>query len=240
MIKENSIWNMFFEVEVVEGQENIGKIALATSRDGFKWNYEKIVLEEPCHLSYPYVFKWDNKIYMIPETRALREIRLYVATDFPTKWKFEKTILKGKRFADNSLIRHNNLWWMFTDSGNTTLRLYYAQTLTGKWYHHRKSPIIKRNPEIARPGGRVIFDGKHILRNTQDDFNGYGSQVWGFKITELTKKTYREKRVPTQIIAASNNGWNERGMHTVDPHQQDDGTWIACVDGFGDINNDEK
>lgn len=235
MIKENSLWNMFFEVEVSQEQETIGKIGLATSSDGLKFNYKKIVLEESCHLSYPYVFKDGNKFFMIPETRALREIRLYEAVDFPTKWRFKKTILKGKRFADNSLIKYNGLWWMFTDSGNTTLRLYYAKELTDKWQEHKKSPIIKKNPKIARPGGRVIVYGNHIIRNAQDCLNSYGSQVWGFKITKLTKETYHEEKILHPIICASENGWNKYGMHTVDSYQQDDGTWIACVDGYGEI-----
>ena len=63
---ENDIWYMFFEV--FNENTNQGDIALATSNDGFHWTYQQVVLDESFHLSYPYVFKWQNDYYMMPET----------------------------------------------------------------------------------------------------------------------------------------------------------------------------
>jgi hypothetical protein len=39
--------------------EQEGEIGLATSEDGLKWDYKQVVLNEPFHLSYPYVFEWQ-------------------------------------------------------------------------------------------------------------------------------------------------------------------------------------
>ena len=30
-------------------------------------------------------------------------------------------------------------------------------------------------------------------------------------------------------------GWNKDRMHHVDPHQLEDGSWIACVDGWAKV-----
>lgn len=239
MVKEGDSWYMFFEVEVAEdpapaGSKPIGKIGLASSPDGFHWQYERIILSAPFHLSYPYVFKWENDYYMVPETRAAREVRLYRAIDFPYVWEFKEILLKRRRFADNSLFRFQDRWWMFTDSGNTTLRLYHADGLSGPWREHRKSPIIRKDPRIARPGGRAVVLGNEVIRYAQDDLLAYGSRVWGFRVTALTTKTYREEPCPSPVIEASGEGWNRFGMHTIDPHPLEDGRWIACVDGFGD------
>lgn len=234
MIKHESTWYMFFEVEVQEKSGNIGKIGLAQSSDCVTWKYRKIVLEEPWHLSYPYVFKWEDDFFMIPETRSNRSIRLYRALDFPYKWKLEKTLLKKRRFSDSTIFQYNDKWWIFTDSGNTTLRLYYSDTLTGSWKEHFQSPLIKKNPQIARPGGRVVFSENLPIRYTQDCTPYYGTLVWAFKITELTPKTYMEEKYPCPIIAASGKGWNCFGMHTIDPHKLNENEWIACVDGFGE------
>ena len=56
MLKVMDAWYMFFEV--MPEQPRRGEIGLATSADGLKWSYQQIVLKEPFHLSYPYVFEW--------------------------------------------------------------------------------------------------------------------------------------------------------------------------------------
>ena len=142
MIKENSTWYMFFEV--MNSQTHQGDIGLAISSDELNWTYKQIVLDELFHLSYPYVFKWKNEYYMIPESHQVNSVRLYKAVDFPKKWSFVRTLLYGD-YVDSSIFRHDGRWWIFTESSrgdNNTLRLYYADDLTEPWIEHPKSPII--------------------------------------------------------------------------------------------------
>src|SRR5215467_13337522 len=54
MIRVGGRWHMFFEV--MNAGIDKGDIGLATSSNGLDWKYEQIVLSEPFHLSYPYVF----------------------------------------------------------------------------------------------------------------------------------------------------------------------------------------
>lgn len=232
MLRENGNWYMFFEV--LNSRNQKGEIALAISDNGFNWHYQSIVLDEPFHLSYPYVFKHENQYYMIPESYEANAVRLYKAVDFPRKWQFVKTLLQGRDYVDNSVFYHQNMWWMFTTSvkGNI-LDLYYANYLMGNWTKHPQSPLIQDNFNISRPGGRVIVcDGK-IFRYTQDVERFYGNQVRAFEITKLTTVNYEEKPVANNpIIKASGYGWNKTGMHNVDPHQIEHNKWIACVDGY--------
>ncbi len=234
MVRGASGWTMFFEVDTVRPEGNIGKIGMASSDDGLSWTYRRIVLEAPFHLSYPYVFKADGTYYMIPETRAVRCVHLYRAVDFPEQWEHVQTLLKGKRYADASIFRHHGRWWLFTDSGHTTLRLFGADDLQGRWKEHPKSPILKRDLSNARPGGRVVATDDGLIRYAQDCYPHYGNKVWAYRITELTEKTYREEKVPTPVLQPGDRQWNRSGMHTVDPHRLDDDRWMACVDGFGD------
>ena len=85
MVKEDSTWYMFFEV--MNNATGQGDIGLAVSADTKKWDYKQIVLDEPFHLSYPYVFKWKDEYYLIPESGAANSVRLYRAIAFPTKWQ---------------------------------------------------------------------------------------------------------------------------------------------------------
>jgi hypothetical protein len=232
MVHENGNWYMFFEVLNARTQK--GDIGLATSADGFNWTYQQIVMDESFHLSYPYVFKWNDTYYMIPESYQANSIRLYQAVDFPTKWSLVKILIDGSDFVDSSIVHYQDKWWLFTSSRKgDTLYLYYADDLKGEWTEHPMSPIIKEDLHIARPGGRVIvFNGK-VFRYAQDVQPIYGNQVRAFEITELTTTSYRERAVKENpIIKAGKSGWNSAGMHTVDPWQIDKEKWIACVDGY--------
>lgn len=77
MLRLDSTWYMFFEV--VNEHSKKGEIGLATSGDGLRWTYRQIVLAEPFHLSYPYVFQWQNEFFMVPETCHMNSVRLYRA-----------------------------------------------------------------------------------------------------------------------------------------------------------------
>src|SRR5437879_4187404 len=83
MINVNDTWYMFFEV--MNAHTGKGEIGLATSMDGIKWRYQQIVLSEPFHLSYPYVFCVDDQYFMVPESYQSNSVTLYRALSFPTK-----------------------------------------------------------------------------------------------------------------------------------------------------------
>jgi hypothetical protein len=234
MIHENGIWYMFFETMVAATGR--GVISLATSPDAQKWRYEGIVLEEPFHLSYPYVFKWRGSFFMVPETLGARCVRLFRAAAFPSKWVPASDLVEGE-LADSSIFRHRSHWWMMACGRpyrHDQLRLFHAARLLGPWKEHPLSPIIDNNPHIARPGGRVIKWGCHAIRYSQDCFPTYGRQVHAFRITDLTSTTYAETPALDGPLLSPGSGWTRFGIHQVDAVRNPTGTgWIACVDGLG-------
>ena len=198
------------------------------------------MLEEPFHLSYPYVFEWDGAHYLVPESTRAKSVRLYVARQFPRHWDFVATLLEGPRFADASLFRWQGRWWLFAETNaatlHRTLRLYHAEHLTGPWREHRKSPIVPDNGHIARPAGRVIVWQDHPIRFTQDCDPIYGIAVRAFAITALTADDYAERAlVPDPVLQGSGRGWNSGGMHHIDAQRLPDGDWLAAVDGWREV-----
>ena len=221
---------MFFEV--LNGIDNKGDIALASSTNGFEWEYQKVVLDEPFHLSYPYVFEWEEDVYMVPESCEAGSVYLYRAIQFPTDWIRVATLLTGK-FVDPSLLYHGELWWLFVGNMlNDTLRLYYSNSIFGPYVEHPQSPIIHGDASVARPAGRVLSIGDQLIRYCQDDELSYGSCVRAFRITQLTPQNYREQAIEWPILEGTGQGWNADGMHHIDPHQLGEGEWIAVVDGL--------
>jgi hypothetical protein len=230
-------WWMFFEI--LNRRTRRGEIALAASSDGFRWDYQQVVLKEPFHLSYPFVFEWEGYHYMIPETAASRTVRLYQAREFPFEWQLVETLASGKYFADSTLFRHAGRWWMFTETSGALpfgeLRLYSSDELTGGWVEHPASPLRVGDPVSSRPAGRVVEDGGSLLRFSQNCATRYGLDVRAFQIDLLTATEYREMPAAEQpVLCGSTSGWNEHGMHHLDLHRLDDGRLIACVDGWID------
>ena len=237
MVNEGGAWYMFFEVKNAATQQ--GDIGLATSPDAVHWAYQRIILDEPFHLSYPCVYKWKGRYYMVPESCHASSVRLYEATRFPSQWQYVTNLISDVQYADSSLFRYQEQWWLFTSTTNhANLFAYYADELTGPWRPHTGNPLICSNAAAARPGGRMLVDCGKIFRFAQVDTPTYGYGLRAFEITELTPSTYRENEVVNFKNLMATGGrwsWNGMGMHTIDPHRLGENRWIACVDGLGRV-----
>ena len=232
MVFEDGTWYMFFEV--MNALTGRGAIGLAVSRDATNWQYRRIVLQEPFHLSYPNVFQWRDDYYMIPEALATEAVCLYRAAPFPERWILVANLVKGT-LADPSPFRHANRWWMFAcgaPRSHDNLRLFHSEHLTRGWCEAAVSPLIHGDRRSARPAGRVVACNDRIIRFAQDCDPWYGRQVRAFQVDTLSPIAYHEEPAPEPVLLSNSlDGWNSSGMHHVDAHPIMKGTWIACVDG---------
>jgi len=171
---------------------------------------------------------------MIPESSAAGGVRLYRADPFPHRWILVGELLAGPVCLDSSVFHHDGRWWMLTetDPRQGTLRLFHAPDLVGPWREHPRSPVVRADPRVARPGGRVIMVSDRLVRFAQDCRDAYGSSIAALEITCLTQRAYDEVELEGPLLTGSGQGWNRSGMHHIDAHRLDDGRWIACVDGW--------
>lgn len=229
LVYEDGVYYLFFEV-CGNNKENIG---LAVSKDGNKWEYQKIVLDEPFNLAYPFVFKWLDRYYMLPETYKTNSVRLYEATDFPFKWEFNKTLVEGKDFADPTIIRHKDKWWLFVGNAESSdLYLYYSDMLEGVWQEHPKSPIIRNDKTKSRPAGNMILIDDKIIRVAQNDIPYYGKSVRAFAISVLNQEEYQEFELDSSpCLMPSGLKWNKDGIHQLSTCKINKNEFMACVDG---------
>ena len=240
LVHADDRWHLFFEV--LNRRNGRGEIGLATSSDLSAWRYERIVLAEPFHLSYPQVFEWQGTHYMVPEAHQTRTIRLYRADPFPTRWTLVGTLMSGRAFSDATLFRHGDRWWLFTETSeprrHDTLRLYHAEDLSGAWQEHPASPIVEGDPCTARPAGPVVTTDGGLVRFAQVCTPRYGVSVNAFEITTLTTTAYAERPVSTNPVLRGSGlagAWNGSRMHHVDAHRTGSGRWVAAVDGALDV-----
>lgn len=160
------------------------------------------VLQRPYHLSYPFVFAYQDTYYMIPETASNRAIELYRCTDFPDRWVFERALMQDVRAADTTLFFYEGRWWLWTaladgPGGSTRdeLFLFYGDAPTGtEWTPHPLNPVVT-DIHRARPAGRVFARDGQLYRPSQDCSVRYGYALNLNRITELTPDRYREEPV---------------------------------------------
>lgn len=228
--KKGDQFYMFFTAKY--GPKDEGGIGLAESSDGIDWKYNQMVVKEDFVLSYPYIIEDNGEVYMMPESHSESSIRLYKATDFPTKWEFQKNIMEGRDFISSSMIKHQNNYYIFTsDKTNGHLDLYYASDIKGPYQIHPSSLIVSDDSNIARPAGRVLNYNGEIYRLAQDCEPSYGNSVVAFRITSLSPTEYAEDKVLGEVLRSDGEGWNQKAAHHLDAVQLENGTWVGVTDG---------
>ena len=199
-------------------------------KDGKTTSPQK-VLELPYHLSYPFLFEFEQKLYMIPESFSARNIQLFECTHFPNQWQHKMDLMTNIVAADTTLIFHKNKWWMFTNmvenegsSLDDELYLFYADSpLTSDWIPHPKNPIVS-DVRRARPAGNLFFENEKLIRPSQDCSIVYGL---GFNFNEieiLSETEYREKHL-TNIRP----DWDKK-LHRVHSFNHQNG--LTIIDGM--------
>jgi hypothetical protein len=228
LMKEDSCFYMFFSVK--QKASGKGGIGLASSRDGLHWNYKQMVIRDDVIHSHPNVFKWKGDYYLVPETHADSSVRIYKAIEFPYSWELEGTLLDHGVYISPTLFRFKGIWWMFTSPSNNILKLFYADELMGKWVEHPESPLVKNNPEIARPAGVPILYKGNLYRLGMNCIPSYGYSVSAFLISGITQNKYLESSADSMIIKASGSGWNSHAMHHLSVVKTNKKLWLAAVD----------
>jgi hypothetical protein len=159
-----------------------------------------VALAEPFHLSFPFLFRFNSKIYMVPETSQNRDIRVYESVSFPSQWSLSTVLMSNLSAADTMIFEHNGLWWLFCNidplgfnNHCSELSIFYADNpLTQDWKPHAKNPVII-DPTKARNGGILFEDGKIYRVAQYQGFNLYGKAVSIHEIAILTPDEYLEK-----------------------------------------------
>lgn len=184
-----------------------GVISMICTRDLVNWSAPIVVLEETCHLSFPWVFEKNGNIYMIPETCCMKSVRLYKGNSDLSKFRYEKTILcedreQGISFSDTFIHEQEGCYYLITtiiENNKNILKLYISDKWDGEYIEHPSSPICENNKYGRNAGCFLSVDGK-LIRPAQDCENGYGDNVHLLEVKEVTKELYREEPIKEYFL----------------------------------------
>ena len=199
-------------------------MAVALKSEGFKKYHKLTNFKE--HRSYPYVFKYEDNIYCLPEANATKQVVLYRFDEEKLKLEKDSVLLDGFPIVDATLHFHNNKWFMFLvnqKNSHTHLEIYYSEDLRGPYHPHDLNPVMI-DCSKARPAGKIFnFEGKTI-RPSQNCTEHYGQSITLEEIEMLTEKQFKTKEFGS-ILPIENSDYND-GIHTIN---REDG--IVVFDG---------
>lgn len=161
-----------------------------------------IAVQEPFHLSFPYLFRYQGELYMCPEASESGQIRIYRCTDFPLKWELQSVLMENVSAADTVLFEKGGRWWMLTslDQAGTNdhcseLYLFSSDSpLSASWVPHPQNPI-----RIDANGGRnagLVVEGARLFRIAQrQGFDQYGQGLLVYEIKTISESVFHEALV---------------------------------------------
>ncbi|TRX66352.1 hypothetical protein [Carboxylicivirga sp. M1479] len=192
--------NLF--VEEIDNKSGKGHLAQVQLDENGDCVTAKSIVNEPFHLSYPNIFKYNNEWLMVPESASAKQLRLYKSNFFPQHWNLSKVLVDDARLLDTTLFLNDGFWWIFAtvkvlDEGSSfdQLFLFYTKDLlNGNWKPHKQNPVIT-NSSQARPAGKIYRADNRIYRPSQDCFANYGAAVNINEIVALTTSEYKEQLI---------------------------------------------
>ena len=221
VIERDGKYYVFLE-EIVYAKGH-GHISVMTVEVGSNGRFERTdpvpVIEQPYHMSYPFLLEYQDELYMIPETAENRTIDLYRCTRFPDKWELVSTLMDDVVAVDATLLEHEGRWWMFAtvreNEGTNCLdelHIFHADSpLSTDWQPHKKNPV-STDVRNARPAGAIQKHKGSLYRPAQNGSVRYGYGMHINLIELLNENDYQET-----IVSSIEPDWDRtiNATHTL-------------------------
>jgi hypothetical protein len=195
LFEHDGTTHLFFEQ--MGYRDRFGAIAWAPLDAAGRMGQPKVVLQADHHLSYPFVFRHDGAIWLMPESHDAGRITLYRADPFPLRWVPHSVQLE-RGAIDPTLVQHDGRWWLFANvpapHGSTwdELHVWHADDPRGPWAEHAANPIVS-DVRSARPAGQLFSWHGALVRPGQECAPDYGAAVRFRAVERLTPTEYVER-----------------------------------------------
>jgi hypothetical protein len=230
-LKKNEIWadpflfyhqdQLYVFFENYQPAKKRGKISCAKVVEG-KLEDITDVMDLNVHLSYPFIIREGNSIFMIPETSENNRLEVYKCVQFPQKWELYSVGFEGESIVDTTYFEdESGDRWLFLNKGfskKCELHIYRIDSLKlEKIESHALNPV-SINSLNSRNGGAFFKYANDYYRPSQMSAHGvYGQGLNLNKILTLSLDEYAEETVVT-VKPDFKKGL--KGIHHL--HQSDD------------------
>lgn len=181
----------------------------------------KLAYSSPVHLSFPFIFRRDGEIFMMPENSYTKKLYLLRAVHFPDCWEETASWFHGERFVDSVLLRRGAEQWLFTQhldarGRSHELSLFRMEGADGNWVPHPGNPVVS-DSRTARMAGGIFAAGGALVRPAQDCEGAYGTKLHFLRIDRLDERTFSETEiacVTPEMVRLTDRKNSFLGIHT--------------------------
>jgi hypothetical protein len=201
--------------ENVSSTELDGKIDLMVLNKDLEPLLQKTLLNTGDHLSYPFVYKEDGRIYVFPENAFSGSLNCY-EFDQVRRALISKHEIIAEPILDPTILKFDTRYWIFATlkggAYNSELHIFYADNLMGPYTAHAGNPV-KNNINGSRPAGNFIHVDGSIYRPAQNCGNYYGESITINRVTKLTTTEFEEEEY--MVIQPARKDEFNYGIHTI-------------------------
>jgi len=192
-----------------------GKAVLACRLESEDFDQQHIVLEEPHHLSFPFVFEHEGELYCLPESYSANKLSLYRFDTQNRQLIWMQDLLCDLPIIDPVLQPHEGRWYLFFTLKNLPsvhLYIYHADSPFDPFIPHANNPV-KSDIRASRPAGAFISLNNKFLRPAQDCSLHYGRAVELLEIEKLSPQHFEEK--PVKRLMPQPTFVYNKGLHSL-------------------------
>ena len=227
LVEANGKTYLFYEA--VLGDK--GHIEVAEVKNDCTLGETKIVLQDECHYSYPFVFQYNGVWYMIPESSQDKTIRLYKSVDFPAQWELCSVLLHAEA-VDTTVFEQNGHLYLLTyflvQGSERVIPHVYEFRLCGDKTSLKELEWGEFDELRVRGAGPVFSMNNKVIRPAQiSREQRYGDALAFYQIS--ITDTYNEKNI-CELTASNLNisGYYVDGLHTYCLSQNFEAIDIRC------------
>lgn len=166
-------------VEEFSYERRIGRIAkLVISRPDYKLVSYKIILELDTHLSFPFIFRHQGHIYVLPENSQSGKSILYEYS-YESESLTQISVVANEPLTDATILKYDGTFYVLS----TQIPDPNGKVLTVRHFDIEKMVCGEKVCEImfkqnvARNAGEVLYFNNRLVRPMQDCSDCYGGGV---------------------------------------------------------------
>lgn len=217
---DNGNIDIFLEEFAID--EDYGKLSIMRMDSDFNKTDYKILLDTKNHLSYPFLFVENNRIFVFPEARQTGKLSCYEYDPVHQSVVFLQDII-DMPLVDSTIIKHNNKYWIIgaignqhrsSGSGEPTYKLFifFSDNLLGPYTPHQGNPV-KNSLDGSRPAGNIIKVDNVLYRPAQNCGTSYGESITINRINTLTEESFKEE--PYLFVSINRKNRHNSGIHSI-------------------------
>ncbi|MHB1163667.1 MAG: glucosamine inositolphosphorylceramide transferase family protein [Candidatus Nanopelagicales bacterium] len=158
-----------------------------------------VALAEPFHLSFPFVFEHDGRLFLCPESHERRQVRVYECTSFPLGWQLRDVALDDVAAVDTVIFAADGCWWLLTSTDrygagdfSGALEVFRGDVPVGGRWEPLASNPVGLDAARARNGGLVARGGRPCRVAQDPGLHGYGESVVVNEIVRMSGTAFEE------------------------------------------------